>query len=137
MDKKFSYKKEIEKSYPTIHHTKEAYEADMMATKLVGERHSKRDFVDLVRWLILDNSQTVVQDIPTENFTIVDTKLSYKKEIESSHPVRLDTSIAYKADMMGMKLVGERHMKTDLIHLVRWLILDKAKIVLKDMEKQK
>jgi len=32
-----------------------ALEADALAMELVHERHSKRDLVDLVRWLILRN----------------------------------------------------------------------------------
>ncbi len=32
-----------------------ALEADALAMQLVGERHGKRDLVDLVRWLILRN----------------------------------------------------------------------------------
>lgn len=32
-----------------------ALEADGLAMQLVGERHGKRDLVDLVRWLILRN----------------------------------------------------------------------------------
>lgn len=32
-----------------------AVEADALAMQLVGERHAKRDLVDLVRWLILRN----------------------------------------------------------------------------------
>lgn len=52
----------------------------------------------------------------------------FSSEIAASHPTILHTDAAYKADSMAMKLVGERHEKRDLVNLVRWLILDKAKL---------
>ena len=57
------YEKEIHLSHPTKLDTDEAYIADGVAMELVGERHSKRDLVNLVRWLILDKSKTVNEDL--------------------------------------------------------------------------
>jgi hypothetical protein len=37
--------------------------ADAMAMRLVGERYYKRDLVNLVRWLIMDNAKTVNGDL--------------------------------------------------------------------------
>jgi len=61
--------------------------------------------------------------------------MTYEDEITKSHPVRTDTHAAYSADDMAMKLVGERHGKRDLVNLVRWLIMDNAKIVNCDLKK--
>ena len=57
------YEKEIHLSHPTELDTDEAYIADGIAMELVGERRSKRDLVNLVRWLILDKSKTVNEDL--------------------------------------------------------------------------
>lgn len=51
----------------------------------------------------------------------------FEKEIEASHPVTADTDYSYLADALAMRLVGERHSKRDLVNLVRWLIMDRAK----------
>jgi len=59
--------------------------------------------------------------------------MTYEKEIEESHPVGSDNEIAYLADALAMKLVGERHSKRDLVNLVRWLIMDNAKIANADV----
>ncbi len=58
-----TYENEIKESHPTRLDTDDAYNADEIAMKLVGERQSKRDLVNLVRWLILDNSTTVNADL--------------------------------------------------------------------------
>lgn len=55
--------------------------------------------------------------------------MTYEKEITASHPMQIDTEEAFKADVMAMKLVGERHEKRELVNLIRWLILDKAETV--------
>ncbi len=54
---------EIELSHPMELMTEEGFKADEMAMKLVGERHEKRDLVNLVRWLILDKSYSVNDSI--------------------------------------------------------------------------
>ncbi len=44
----------IDKTHPANHDASlKACEADTLAMKLVGERHEKRELVNLVRWLIL------------------------------------------------------------------------------------
>jgi len=58
-----TYEKEIEDSHPVMIDTMQAYSADEMAMKLVGERMGKRELVNLVRWLILDHAKTVNDDI--------------------------------------------------------------------------
>lgn len=57
-----TYQKEIDATHPMI---KGTFEADALAMKLVGERHSKRDLVDLVRWLILRNPDGLITPQPT------------------------------------------------------------------------
>ena len=59
----FTYEDEIKASHPTRAGNENGYLADAMAMKLVGQRHSKRDLVDLVRWLIMDNAKKVNSDI--------------------------------------------------------------------------
>jgi hypothetical protein len=39
------------------------WKAENMAMKLVGERHEKRDLVNLVRWLIMDKAEKANGDI--------------------------------------------------------------------------
>ena len=53
------YEAEIEASHPTRLQTEAGYKADAKAMMLVGERHEKRELVDLIRWLILDNAKTI------------------------------------------------------------------------------
>ena len=53
------FQDEIALSHPMELMTDEGFEADEMALQLVGERHEKRELVNLVRWLILDKSETV------------------------------------------------------------------------------
>lgn len=59
--------------------------------------------------------------------------MTYEEEIETSHPMWIDTDASYKADEMAMKLVGERYKKRELVDLVRWLIMDKANTVISDL----
>lgn len=59
--------------------------------------------------------------------------MTFENEIHASHPMRFTDNqdkmnSVYKADVLAMKLVGERHEKRDLVNLVRWLILDQSKI---------
>lgn len=61
--------------------------------------------------------------------------MTYTKQINASHPMRCDDPLRYRADAMAVKLVGERHEKRDLVNLVRWLIMDKAFEVNKDLER--
>jgi hypothetical protein len=56
-------------------------------------------------------------------------EMTYEEQIKESHPMRCEDPDRYKADAMAMKLVGERHVKRDLVNLVRWLIMDNAKTV--------
>jgi hypothetical protein len=51
---------------------------------------------------------------------------TYQAEIDATHPEN-DNAGAWEidADMLAMKLVGERHEKRELVNLVRWLILRK------------
>jgi hypothetical protein len=58
-----TYEEKIEESHPVGSDNERAYLADAMAMKLVGERHGKRDLVNLVRWLIMDNAKTVNVDL--------------------------------------------------------------------------
>ena len=53
---------------------------------------------------------------------------TFEKEIEESHPCRVETNLSYEAEALAMKLVGERYKKAELVALVRWLITDSAKI---------
>ena len=49
-----TYQREIDVTHPMADGCGDREcNADDLAMKLVGERHSKRDLVDLVRWLIL------------------------------------------------------------------------------------
>lgn len=49
-----SYQREIDATHPMEAASAEReVAADAVAMRLVGERHDKRDLVDLVRWLIL------------------------------------------------------------------------------------
>ena len=59
--------------------------------------------------------------------------MAYEDKIKKSHPAHTDNEKCYLADNMAMKLVGERHGKRDLVDLVRWLIMDNAKTVNKDL----
>lgn len=59
--------------------------------------------------------------------------MTYEDKIKASHPTRTDNEKGYLADTMAMKLVGERYKKRDLVNLVRWLIMDNAKIVNSDL----
>ena len=54
-----TYYNEIKASHPTRTETSGAWRAEETALLLVGERSSKRDLVDLVRWLIVDRAATV------------------------------------------------------------------------------
>jgi len=60
-------------------------------------------------------------------------KKTYLTQIDASHPMMLNSTDGFDADMIAMKLVGEQHDKRELINLVRWLILDKASTVRKDI----
>lgn len=62
-----SYEQQIRKSHITRSEDKHRYKAEEIAIKLVGERHDKRDLVNLVRWLILDQATTIKLDILREN----------------------------------------------------------------------
>lgn len=53
----------------------------------------------------------------------------FDNEVEASHPILVDTDIAYKADSAAMELIHNRHSKRDLVNLIRWLIMDSANIV--------
>lgn len=53
-----TFAEEIEASHPCRLKNDAAYRADALAMKLVGERHEKRELVDLVRWMILDRAET-------------------------------------------------------------------------------
>lgn len=50
------FEEQISASHPTRETSVRAWPAEKLAMRLVGERHSKRDLVNLVRWLILDNA---------------------------------------------------------------------------------
>lgn len=57
-----TYQDLIDKTHPMEEGAGESeLAADMLAMKLVGERHSKRDLVDLVRWLILRKPDGLTQ----------------------------------------------------------------------------
>lgn len=60
-----TYQQEIDATHPMEDFKNVAEQtlscnADALAMKLVGERHAKRDLVDLVRWLILRNPQGLI-----------------------------------------------------------------------------
>jgi hypothetical protein len=59
---KLTFQADIEATHPMNNH-EQAVEADSLAMKLVGERRSKRDLVDLVRWLILRNPDGLFPNI--------------------------------------------------------------------------
>lgn len=55
---------------------------------------------------------------------------TYQKAIDASHPCEQadgssQENLSFAADMLAMKLVGERYEKRDLVDLVRWLIMRK------------
>lgn len=60
-------------------------------------------------------------------------KMTYEDEITRSHPMELNTTEAFAADKLAMELVGERYAKRDLVNLVRWLILTKARKCCSDL----
>lgn len=54
------------------------------------------------------------------------TEKTFQNEIDATHPMEdPGVPLAFEADDLAMKLVGERHDKRDLVDLVRWLILRK------------
>jgi len=57
-----TFEKEIEQSHPTRGDSDYRYEVDELAMKLVGERHGKRELINLVRWLIMDGAKSA-QDL--------------------------------------------------------------------------
>ena len=57
------YQTEIEASHPETSTDPLRYVADQLAMELVGERDSKRDLVNLVRWLITDNARSAAFDV--------------------------------------------------------------------------
>ena len=63
--KGFTYQDLIDRTHPTEDTLATAVEqdrfaADDLAMLLVGERHEKRDLVDLVRWLILRKPEGLI-----------------------------------------------------------------------------
>jgi len=50
---------QINETHPMRSKSPLRFEADRIALELVGQRHSKRDLVDLVRWLIMDEAKTI------------------------------------------------------------------------------
>ena len=58
-----TYENEINNAHPLSSDDAIVYKSYEMALKLVGERHEKYDFVDLIHWLIVDKSQTVNNDL--------------------------------------------------------------------------
>jgi hypothetical protein len=55
------YQDEINATHPMEDNCVEgAMSADDLAMELVGERHSKRDLVNLVRWLILRKPEGLI-----------------------------------------------------------------------------
>ena len=58
-----TYNLRILNSHPVCSDHPDRFRADNMAMKLVGERHEKRELVDLVRWLILDKAETANGDL--------------------------------------------------------------------------
>lgn len=63
-------------------------------------------------------------DLPPPYWSPNRSRWSYQAAIDATHPVEAAngaTEIA--ADLLAMRLVGERHEKRDLVDLVRWLIL--------------
>lgn len=57
-----TFQDEIDATHPMDSEDEEALDADTMAMKLVGERHGKRELVDLVRWLILQRPDLISRD---------------------------------------------------------------------------
>jgi hypothetical protein len=58
-----TYGGDIWKSHPMRSKSPIKWKAENMAMKLVGERHEKRDLVNLVRWLIMDKAEKANGDI--------------------------------------------------------------------------
>lgn len=61
----WTYQKEIDATHPDTCDSDlepHAFLADDLAMQLVGERHNKRDLVDLVRWLILRKPEGLITD---------------------------------------------------------------------------
>lgn len=58
-----TYQKEIDATHPTEDGAGELeLAADALAIQLVGERHEKRDLVNLVRWLVLRRPSGLLPD---------------------------------------------------------------------------
>lgn len=64
------YQTEIDATHPARDGAQDQdFDADFLAMKLVGERHEKRELVNLVRWLILRKPQGLLIDRSCENAT--------------------------------------------------------------------
>jgi len=57
------YEDEVENSHPEISEDPIRFKADAMAMELVKDRQSKRELVNVIRWLIMDNAKTVNEEI--------------------------------------------------------------------------
>lgn len=57
-----TFQDQIDATHPMDTEDSEAFQADSMAMNLVGERHEKRELVDLVRWLILKRPELISRD---------------------------------------------------------------------------
>lgn len=76
---------------------------------------------NVVRFMLVihdGHTQILSMNIPPKRF---------QDEIDATHPMNdfppEREAAIFAADRMAMELVGERHEKRELVHLVRWLIL--------------
>lgn len=83
LGRRMDYQEEIDATHPMADGS-DGYDgdlrinADMMAMTLVGQRHAKRDLVDLVRWLLIRNPNGL-----PEPYTPTD-KLSHRNEKDTN-----------------------------------------------------
>jgi hypothetical protein len=88
-----TYENQIKESHPMRHNKVEVYAAEEMAMKLVGERHEKRELVNLVRWLIMDRAGIVNNDIIKTDVFIEDVILSTIKKEKNSDSLYVIASL--------------------------------------------
>ncbi|HEX8313012.1 MAG TPA: hypothetical protein VF614_16930 [Chthoniobacteraceae bacterium] len=81
-----TFQREIDACHPMSQHPPDAaIDADLLAMKLVGERHEKRELVNLVRWLILRNVELAEKSSSVSILTATPSLPSCLRGKTSSH----------------------------------------------------
>lgn len=61
------YENEIFNSHPETSKDPMRFKADVLAMELVRDRQSKRELVDVIRWLIMDNAKTANEALSNDS----------------------------------------------------------------------